>query len=320
MTGGFKRSSWFGVIGVMVVMAAVAVIGLTMGSGEVEDPKPIYALIFGILAVFFIILFALQRADLNRASTASVRGAQRAVVEGREIENPATMPEPDLWAALAVQPIDDEAIKARSQAWDIGRRSQGLGMLVTLLIFLTVPPIYLLESFVPLLIGGPLIVLAALYGAFRAIAPGGDMERGYETVGKSMGPLGLAVTERPTVSIEMREPVTPRMGPKVHGDLVLSGERHGRSVSARLGGGRSEVAVGVAAPEFHAKARDGKVRPDKGTATEIAEALKSVPASTRWKRVEVTGGPEGILVARKGGEQSDWMCDLWLAEHLASTC
>jgi hypothetical protein len=318
MTGGFRRSSWFGVIGVLVVMAAVAIIGLTMGSGEVEDPKPIYALIFGILAVFFVILFTLQRADLNRVAGRSLRGAQRAVAEGRGIENPTTMSEPDLWAALAVGPIDDEAIKARSEAWDIGRRSQGLGMVVTLLIFLTVPPIYLLESFVPLLIGGPLIAIAALYGSFRAIAPGGEMDKGYESVDKSMAPLGLAVTERPTVSIEMRDPVTPRMGPKIRGELVLSGERYGRPVSARLGGGRSEITVGASSPEFHGKARDGKVRPDKGTPSEIADALKALPASTRWKRVEVTGGPEGIVVTRKGGEQSDWLCDLWLAERLAS--
>jgi hypothetical protein len=320
MAGGFKRSSWFGVIGVLVLMALVAVIGLTMGSGEVNDPKPIYALIFGILAVFFIILFALQRADLNRVAGKSLRGAQRAAAQGREIENPTTMSEPDLWAALAVKPIDDEAIKARSDAWDIGRRSQGLGMVVTLLIFLTVPPIYLLESFVPLLIGGPLIAIAALYGSFRAIAPGGEMDKGYETVGKSMAPLGLSVIERPTVSIEMREPVTPRMGPKIHRELVLGGERHGRPVSSRLGGGRSEITVGVSCPEFKAKSRDGKVRPGKDVPTEIASALKAVPASTRWKKVEVAGGPEGIVVTRKGGEQSDWMCDLWLAERLASSC
>lgn len=38
MAGGFKRSSRFGVIGVLVAMAAVAFIGLTMGSGEDANP------------------------------------------------------------------------------------------------------------------------------------------------------------------------------------------------------------------------------------------------------------------------------------------
>ena len=34
--------------------------------------------------------------------------------------------------------------------------------------------------------------------------------------------------------------------------------------------------------------------------------------------MQVEGGPEGIVVSRKGGGQSDWMCDLWLAERLAA--
>jgi hypothetical protein len=318
MAGGFKRSSWFGLIGVLVVMAAVAAIGLTMGSGEVKDPKPIYALVFGIVAVFLIILFALQRADLNRVAGGDARAYQRAAVEGHEIENPTTMQDADLWAALAVQPIDPEAVSARSDAWEIGRRSQNLGMIVTLLIFLTVPPIYLLESFVPLLIGGPLIAIAAIYGSVRAIGSGGEMDKGYESVGKSMAPLGLAVLERPTVGIETKDAVTGRMGPEIRGELVLGGERHGRPVSVRLGGGRSEVTVGAACPQFKARSRDGKVRPGGEAPAEIASALKSAPASTRWKKVEARGGPEGIVVARKGGGPSDWMCDLWLAERLAA--
>ena len=131
--------------------------------------------------------------------------------------------------------------------WDSSRRSQKLGWVVMALIFLTVPPIYLLESFVPLLIGGPLIVIAAIYGSFRALAPGGEMDQGYEKVGLAMAPLGFEVTERPQVNIEVREATTGRVGPKIHGALVLSGERHGRPVSVRLGSGevspRSEVTV-----------------------------------------------------------------------------
>lgn len=294
LSGEFKRSSRFGLIGVLVVMTLVAVIGLTMGSGE-ANPKLALGLIFGVLAVFMVLLFAFQRADLDRVSGASTRGTERAAVEGgRPIENPTTMTEPELWAALAVEPIGREAIQARSQMWDAGRRSMRLGMIVTLLIFLTVPPIYLLESFVPLLIGGPLIMIAALYGSFRALAPGGEVDSGYEKVGLAMAPLGLEVTERPQVNIEMRDPVTPRMGPKIRGALVLSGTRHGRQVSVRLGStevrSTSEVTVGVPCHPFEAKS----------------------------KRVSVGSGPEGVVVTRKGGGQSDWLCDLWLAERLAS--
>jgi hypothetical protein len=317
-SGGFRRSGLFGLIGVVVVVAVVVVIATTTGEGQ-SNPKTTYALIFGVLAVFFVVLLALQRSDMERAATGSVRGTERAVAEGgRAIEDPTTMSEPELWAALAVRPIDDEAVKARSQMWDSGRRSLRLGMIVTLLIFLTVPSIYLFESFVPLLIGGPLIAIAAIYGSIRALAPGGEMDSGYQKVGAAMAPLGLEVTERPKVNIEVREATTGRVGPKIHGALVLSGERHGRQVSMRMADGTSEVSVRVAAPEFKAKSRDGKVRPPEDALAAVAEALRAVPSSTRWKKLTVQGGPEGIVVTRKGmTEQSDGLCDLWLAERLA---
>jgi len=319
---GFKRSSRFGLIGVFVVMALVAAIGLTLGRGE-ANPKLALGLSFGVLAIFCAALFALQRSDLERVAETGARGSERAVAEASgTIENPTTMAEPELWAALAVESIGPEAIEARTQMWDSGRRSIRLGMIVTLLIFLTVPPIYLFESFVPLLIGGPLIAIAALYGSFRALAPGGELDSGYDKVGLAMGPLGFELTERPQVSIEMRDPVTSRMGPKIHGELVLSGKRHGRPVAVRLGSGEvrstSEVTVRAPVPPFEAKSRDGRVRADKDAPAEIAAALQAVPNSTRWKSVEVEGGPAGIVVSRKGGEQSDWLCDLWLAERLAS--
>jgi hypothetical protein len=217
------------------------------------------------------------------------------------------MDEADLWAAMAVKPIDAEAVKARAAGWEAGRRSQSLAMVVTLLIFLTVPPIYFLESFVPLLIGGPLIVIAALWGSIRALMPGGELDQGYANVGKAMAPLGFAVTER--------------VGPKIRGALVLEGERNGRRVSARLGSTetttRSEVSVLSPTPEFSAKSRDGRVRPADGAPENLIAALQGVPSSTRWKKVTVEGGPEGVTVTRKGGEQADWLCDLWLAERLA---
>ncbi len=298
-------------------------IGLSSESGD-ANPKTTYALIFGVVGVFLIILFALQRADLNRVSGADARGAARGAAEGgRQIDNPTTLSDPDLWTAMAVKPIDSDAVKARAAGWETGRRSQNLAMLVTLLIFLTVPPIYFLESFVPLLIGGPLIVIAALWGSIRALMPGGEMDRGYENVGVAMAPLGFEVTERPSVSIETRDTVTGRVGPEIHGALMLEGERYGRRVSVRLGStettSRSEVTVVSPGPEFKAKSRDGRVRPSDGAPQDIVAALKSTPNSTRWKRVTVAGGPAGIEVVRKGGGQADWLCDLWLAERLAES-
>jgi peptidoglycan/LPS O-acetylase OafA/YrhL len=59
-SGGFRRSSLFGLLGVIAVAAIVVVIAFTTGEGQ-TDPKATYALIFGVLAVFMVILFALQR-------------------------------------------------------------------------------------------------------------------------------------------------------------------------------------------------------------------------------------------------------------------
>jgi hypothetical protein len=322
MAGGFKRSRLFGVFGVFVVAAACAAIALTMGQGD-PNPKLALGLIFGVIALFCLILFALQRSDLDRAAGSDAAATTRAAAEGgRRVENPTTMGEAELWAALAIAPIDAEAIKARDEGWEVGRRSIRLGMVITLLIFLTVPPIYLTESFVPLLIGGPLIVIAALYGAFRAIGPGGELSQGYERTDRAMKPLGLAVTERPEGGFEMRMPTTPGFDYRLRGWTVLSGSRHGRPVMVRLGGhedaGTSEVIVGGSAPEFAARSRDGRVRAKEAAPAAIEAALEAVPNSTRWKRLEASGGPEGIVVTRKRGEPRDWLCDLWLAERLAA--
>jgi hypothetical protein len=321
MFGGFKRSALFAIFGILAVAAIVIFIGLNTNS-EDASPKTTYALIFGVLAVFLVILFALQRSDLNRVSGADAKGSARGAAEGgREIGNPTTMGDAELWAAMAVKPIDGDAVKARAAGWEAGRRSQNLATIVTLLIFLTVPPIYFFESFVPLLVGGPLIVIAALWGSIRALMPGGDLDSGYANVGVAMAPLGFELTERPQVSIETRDAVSGRVGPKIHGALVLVGDRNGRRVTVRLDStetaSRSEVTVAAPSPEFEAKSRDGRVRPLDGAPEAVIAALKQAPNSTRWKKVTVEGGSEGIVITRKGGAQADWLCDLWLAERLA---
>lgn len=292
MSGGFKRSGIFGIVGVIVVAALVAAIGLTMGQGD-SDPKLAYGLIFAVLAVFCVGLFTLQRADLNRASETDAARSRRGAAEaGREVENPTALSEPELWAAMATGPIDPDAIRARDEIWGVARSSQNLGVVITILIFLTVPAIYLTESFLPLLIGGPLIVIAALYGAFRAIGPGGAITGSYELTDRAMAPLGLAVTDRPEGGFEMRFG-SPGFDYRLRGWTVLSGERHGRRVAVRIGGhedaGATEVIVAEPCAEFEAKG----------------------------KRLTVASGPEGIVVSRRKGDGRDWLCDLWLAERLA---
>lgn len=293
-SGEFKRSSRFGLVGVLVVMALVAAIGLTMGSGE-ANPKLALGLIFSVVAVFVVVLLLLQRSDLERVAGGDAAARTRAAAEGGgPVEDPTAVGEADLWASLAIAPIDADAVTAQSEMWDVGRRSLKLGAIVFGLIFLTVPPMYLLESLVPLFIGVPLIVIAALYGAFRAIGPGGDVDQGYARTDRAMKPLGLQVSRRPKGGFEPRGPTMPGFDYRLRGMTELSGERHGRQVTVRFGGhedaGLSEVAIASPCRDYEAKSM----------------------------RIEVRSGPEGLAVVRRKAKPGDWLCDLWLAERLLS--
>lgn len=316
MNSSFRRSSRFGLIGVFVVAIAVAAIALTMGQGQ-ADPKQAYILIFGVIGAFVVLLLVLQARDLTRAEGDSVRGA---VGAPHDVADPTKLTEPELWASLAIKPVDDDAVKARQEAWGAARSSMRLAWLIVPLIFIGVVPMYVLGTFVPLMICVPLIVLIALYGAFRALGPGGHLQHGYELTDRSMAPLGLQVSEKWIVRLQPRW-IQPGWQTRLDGALGLSGKRHGRKVSVRFesGVGRplSEVAVGVSTPEFDIKAKDGKLKPDDKAPPEVVELLQALGSSTRWRSVHAECGPEGILVLRKGNSVSEWLCDLWLAKHLA---
>lgn len=90
MAGGFKRSSRFGLIGVFVAAALAIVIATTMGQGD-PNPKLALGLIFGVIAIFGVILLVLQRSDLERAAGSGAAATNRAAAEdGRKFENPTT--------------------------------------------------------------------------------------------------------------------------------------------------------------------------------------------------------------------------------------
>lgn len=314
MARAFRRSKWFGLIGVFVVAGVAVAIGLTADSSD-PNPKLQLGLIFGVVAAFVFGLLILQRRDLDAGAAADAR---RNVDGPREIEDPTKLEEGELWAALAVKPIDSEALKARSWMWESGRRSIRLAFVISILIFLTVPAIYLFESFVPLLIGGPLIAIAAVYGSVRAIGSGGEVDQAYENADRAMRPLGLSVSERPEVVFVPRAPTMPGYSARLRGPLIMSGHRHGRTVSVHQEDGTSEVTVKGPVSVFEARARDGRIRPGEAAPPAVRGALDQVANSTRWKGVSVSGGRDGVTVRRKS-ELGDWLCDLWLAEHLAKS-
>ncbi len=311
MRGEFRRSAVYGLVGVFVVAGLAIAIALSADSGD-ANPKLQMGLIFGVIAVFLVALFVFQRMDLNRASTGDLRGASKGP---QEVDDPTKLGDGELWAALAVHPIGEDAIKARRELWGAGRRSMNLGVVITILIFLSVPPIYLLDTFVPLFIGGAMIVILAIYGSWRAIGPGGEVDKGFDGMAVAMKPLGLELTERPSVRMVPRAPTMPGYSATLVGPTSMVGERHGRKVEVHQEAGRSEVTVSAKSPNFEAKAKRGRFAPDDGS-SDAAAVLSSVPASDRWNGVKVVAGATGIMVERKG-DPSAWLCDLWLAERLA---
>ena len=284
----------FAIVGIIVVAVIVAVLGLTADEGD-PNPKTTLVLIFGVIAVFLVGLFALQRADLERAAAGDAATTSRAAATGgRQVFNPTVLSEQELWAAMAVAPIAPEALRSRAAGWDSGRRSLRLGALVVVLIMLTVPAIYLLESFVPLLIGGPLILAAALYGAARAIGPGGELDSAYDRLDQWLEPLGLRLEERPRADFEARAPAQPGFDYRLHGATVLRGKRHGRLVTVRLGEDE----------------RDG---------SEVTVAVDCREWEVESKLVTVRSDGDQIALSRRRQGQESWLCDLWVAERLASS-
>jgi hypothetical protein len=231
-----------------------------------------------------------------------------------------TTPEHDLWASLAVDPITPEAIEARADAWGIARSSHRAGWIICLMIFIFVPAGYLLERPVIILIGAIPIAGYALYRGLGVVGSGGDLDRGYESLARSVEPLGLVVDERPTIGVQQRMSPAPGLKTDIRGALRLSGERHGRRVSIVMADGSTSVRVISDSPEFEARSSDGKIRGGKGAVpAEIESSLRLIPGSTEWKNLNVSGGPDGIEVRRKSsGGGTHWLADLWLAERLAA--
>jgi hypothetical protein len=281
---------------VFVVAAACIYVAQKYGQNQAH-PKKALGLVFAIIGGYVVLLALLQNLDLTRAERATVPDEVPEV-----IDNPATLDEPVLWAAMAVEPIDEAAVRARHQVWGTTRASMQGAWLVTGLIMLTVPPVYLLESFVPLLIGGPIILLIVLWKSLRLL--GGGVEQAYDSASRAMAPLGLRVVQHPDISIEVKGVAPMRSGPVLHGALVLEGERHGRHVvvtMAATAGVRSpsEVRLALEAPPFEFKSRDGKPRPAEGAPAPVVETLKGVKGSTRWNGVRGEAGEGGVAIQRK---------------------
>jgi hypothetical protein len=298
-------------LGLPLLIAAIVLVAL---SADPRDPSPKGTLmtIFALVAGYMAVLFIIQRRDVKASKRASAPPPEWI---GRTVDDPTRVTPGELWAAMAVAPIDEDAANAQAHAWELAENSINTGAIVTALILIAVPLMYLTESVWPVVIGAPIIVAVA---SIKGLGAGG-IAAAYDTAARAMEPMGLRQTERPEIG------TAPRLGPPgglktdIRGGLEYEGRRHGRRVRVRWDDGACEITVVVASPEFEARSGDGRLRSRTGELPPgVAEALESVPRSSEWKNLRVSGGPEGIFVRRKpAGAGTSWLCDLWLAERLA---
>jgi hypothetical protein len=302
------------IIGIPIVVVAVAAVALTTGSGD-ANPTATLAIIFAIVGGFVFLLLFVQGREIGAAARTADHPAG---AEGAPVDNPMTVTEQELWTSLAVAPIGPEAIEARSVAWGVARSSHRSAWVICLMIFTFVPAAYLLEKPWIAVLGAIPIAGYAVWRAIAVVASGGDLDRVYEGLGRSVEPLGLVVDEPPTVGVGQRVGPPASLKTDVRGALRMSGKRHGRAVSVTMGDGATRVLVHASSPQFEAKSRDGAIRGRKGEVPpEIDSAMRLIPSSVDWKNVAVTGGPEGIEVIQGSTGSRRWLAGLWLAERLA---
>jgi hypothetical protein len=307
----FKRSRWFGLGGVVVLMVVVAALALAFGQNT-ANPTGLYIVIFVLIFGFVAVMLRLQRRDLDSAET---RARAEATGPISEVTDPTTANSPSLLAALATGPIDEAAVEeAAADTWELGRSSIRGGGVLMALIACAVIPWQLFQFYWSLYFFVPLIIGYAGYMLSKVMASGGSLAPIYALSEPTMKPLGLTMTETPRVE------TTPRvagsgMQKQITGAAVYEGERHGRNVRLRLGS-KTTTQIAGSYPGFTIRNRSGKLQPAANSPDAVKAVVAPLAASPLWSGVNVKSGDGGIVVERKDNRGS-WMCDLWLAERLA---
>ena len=133
-------------------------------------------------------------------------------------------------------------------------------------------------------------------------------------------PLGLAITKMPDIGVRPRYGGSG-MQTDVSGPTVMSGTRHGAPVEVSIEARESETRVGAGTPRFTVKGDDERLSAGADAPDGVRAAVAEMGRDRRWKRVEASGGADGVVVSRKfrGSQHTQWlwMADLWLAERLA---
>jgi hypothetical protein len=298
--------------GLLAVVALVVYVGINTKPGD-PPPYPV----FGIaLAVYLGGIIVMQGVDLVRRKPGQVAP----VPEGR-----LPLTHEELMATLALPGSD----AARSQAGAEGARRFSIGLFIPTALIAILLPLggYLYVSgavtgvWQPLGETGPGIPVAAIPGlvlvlVLLVLLPR-NLRRARQLTDDYNSALGLGIVATPSVIL------LPRIGTDgiaAHtvGPTSFEGDRHGRHVVVDAYAGSTAVLVQKPVDAFEVNGDGGMLRIEAGPAW-LAQALADVPADDRWRRMRMRGSGQGIQVDRKGSAvDSEWLLDLWLAEHVAS--
>src|SRR4051812_6934310 len=211
----------------------------------------------------------------------------------------------ELRRAMTVDPsaIDPAQVRAEARAQMApADHSMASGRNMTFLVLALMLPAIVLQDPKLMVLGAVPIVLYCVYLVIRLLMPGGGLDQAYAGVDREFAPLGLRMTERPQIRfgtrLDLNSSAGMRMTHEMEGPMIFEGTRHGRGVHVQIDDGVSVVHIAAPAPEFKAKSRYGKLQATEG-GEQVARALAQLPVSNRWTGVKVSGGAEGITIARK---------------------
>ncbi len=230
----FRRSSRFGIVGVVVVMVLCAAIALVFGSNSAHPTGALIA-IFVIVFGFVGVMLHLQRRDVDGAEA---HAKFEATSPTEPVTDPTLATQTSLLADLAVKPIDEAALAAASGGvWGWARSNLRNEWVLIVLIACAVIPWQLWQSKWSLIIFVPLILLFVGYLAIRLLMPGGTLQQAYDSALPTLDALGFSEAERPELKIR-RQPLGPQ--PFKHGMEGASVYTRKPPRSRRLGDDRGD--------------------------------------------------------------------------------
>ncbi len=299
--------------GLAAIVFVVVRVGITTKPGD----EPPYLIFGGAVGIYLMGILLMQGVSLLRTNPTPVI---EATPTGELPQTPEGMQ-----AALTLPGADGQ--RARSGAKRAHKQSIGLFIPTALIAILLPLGGYLYISgtvtgvWQPFGETGPGIPVAAMPGLamvlVMALMLPFNMRRAREAADDYNSGLGLQISATPK-SILLPRIGTDGIGHHVVGPTVMQGERYGRQVMMEAYSGSTAVLVAAPTEPFRLTGSGGRVQADGAVPEWVSLALAPVPSDSRWHKVTIVGGPDGIRADRKGSAlDSDWLVDLWLAEVLA---